>query len=75
MKDARREIQRRSDSQQSGGGTIVGVHDVIYAGEDEVIELNHQAFSRGVFAKGAVQAAKFLQGKEPGVYTMRDVIG
>ena len=57
------------------GGTIVGVHDVIYAGEDEVIELNHQAFSRGVFAKGAVQAAKFLQGKEPGVYTMRDVIG
>lgn len=57
------------------GGTIVGVHDVIYAGEDEVIELNHQAFSRGVFAKGAISAAKFLQGKAPGVYTMRDVIG
>lgn len=57
------------------GGTIVGVHDVIYAGEDEVIELNHQAYSRAVFAKGAVQAAKFLLGKEPGLYTMRDVIG
>ena len=40
-----------------------------------MIELNHQAFSRSVFAKGAVQAAKFLQDKAPGVYTMRDVIG
>ena len=76
----RSERREKRDPKEIGfsavrGGTIVGVHDVIYAGEDEVIELNHQAFSRGVFAKGAVQAAKFLQGKEPGVYTMRDVIG
>ena len=76
----RSERREKRDPKEIGfsavrGGTIVGVHDVIYAGEDEVIELNHQAFSRGVFAKGAVQAAKFLQGKEPGVYTMSDVIG
>ena len=76
----RSSVHEKRDPKEIGfsavrGGTIVGVHDVIYAGEDEVIELNHQAFSRGVFAKGAVQAAKFLQGKEPGVYTMRDVIG
>ena len=76
----RSERREKRDPKEIGfsavrGGTIVGVHDVIYAGEDEVIELNHQAFSRGVFAKGAVQAAKFLQGKELGVYTMRDVIG
>lgn len=57
------------------GGTIVGEHDVIFAGQDEVIELSHHAFSRAVFAKGAVAAARFLQGKEPGYYTMRDVIG
>ena len=56
------------------GGTIVGVHDVIFAGEDEVVELKHQAFSRAVFAKGAVAAARFLMGKESGYYTMQDVI-
>ena len=76
----RSERREKRDPKEIGfsavrGGSIVGVHDVIYAGEDEVIELNHQAFSRGVFAKGAVQAAKFLQGNEPGVYTMREVIG
>jgi len=57
------------------GGTIVGTHDVYFAGQDEVIEIKHTATSRAVFAKGAVQAAKFLAGKGPGLYTMADVIG
>ena len=57
------------------GGTIVGDHDVIFAGEDEVITLSHRAYSRAVFAKGAVTAAKFLKGKEPGYYGMEDALG
>jgi len=57
------------------GGTIVGEHDVIFAGQDEVIEFRHTAYSRAIFAKGAVQAAKFLAGKGPGLYDMADVIG
>lgn len=56
------------------GGTIVGEHEVIFAGEDEVIEVKHTAYSKAVFAKGAVEAAKFLKGKEPGLYTMKEVI-
>lgn len=56
------------------GGTIVGEHNVIFAGQDEVLELTHQAHSKAVFAKGAVQAAKFLAKKENGRHTMRDVI-
>lgn len=56
------------------GGTIVGDHDVIFAGEDEVITLSHRAYSRAVFGKGAIQAAKFLAGKKPGMYDMSDVI-
>ncbi|MBR4718709.1 MAG: 4-hydroxy-tetrahydrodipicolinate reductase [Lachnospiraceae bacterium] len=57
------------------GGTIVGDHDVIFAGQDEVVTFSHRAYSRAVFAKGAVQAAKFLKGKGAGHYTMSDVIG
>ena len=56
------------------GGTIVGQHDVIYAGTDEVIEIRHTAYSKAVFAKGAIDAAKFIAGKEPGMYDMSDVI-
>ena len=56
------------------GGTIVGEHEVIFAGEDEVIEFKHTAHSKAVFAKGAVEAAKFLAGKPAGMYDMRDVI-
>ena len=56
------------------GGTIVGDHDVIFAGEDEVITLSHRAYSKAVFGKGAVQAAKFLKGKAAGMYDMSDVI-
>ena len=57
------------------GGTIVGEHDVIFAGQDEVITFNHTAYSKAIFAKGAVQAAKFLAGKPAGRYDMADVIG
>lgn len=56
------------------GGTIVGDHDVIFAGEDEVITFSHRAYSRAVFGKGAVEAAKFLAGKPAGFYTMQDVL-
>ncbi len=56
------------------GGTIVGEHEVIFAGEDEVIEFKHTAYSKAIFAKGAIQAAKFLKGKPAGMYNMSDVI-
>ena len=56
------------------GGSIVGDHDVIFAGMDEVITFSHTAYSRAVFAKGAISAAKFLAGKTPGMYDMSDVI-
>ncbi len=56
------------------GGTIVGDHDVIFAGADEVITFSHTAYSKAVFAKGAVQAAKFLAGKPAGMYDMSHVI-
>lgn len=56
------------------GGTIVGVHDVIFAGTDEVITFNHTAYSKSVFAKGAIEAGKFLAGKPAGMYDMADVI-
>lgn len=56
------------------GGTIVGDHDVIFAGADEVITFSHTAYSKAVFGKGAVQAAKFLAGKSAGMYNMGDVI-
>ncbi|MBR4344653.1 MAG: 4-hydroxy-tetrahydrodipicolinate reductase [Lachnospiraceae bacterium] len=57
------------------GGSIVGDHEVIFAGLDEVVEIKHTAYSRNVFAKGAVSAATFLAGKPAGLYTMSDVIG
>ena len=56
------------------GGTIVGEHDVIFAGADEVITLQHTAYSKAVFGKGAVEAAKYLAGKPAGMYGMSDVI-
>lgn len=57
------------------GGTIVGEHEVIFAGTDEVIEIKHTAYSKAIFAKGAVQAAKFLPGKPAGMYHMSDMMG
>ena len=56
------------------GGNIVGEHEVIFAGPDEVIEFKHTAYSKAVFGKGAVEAAKFLAGKPSGRYDMSDVI-
>ena len=56
------------------GGTIVGDHDIIFAGEDEVITFSHRAYSKALFGKGAVQAAKFLKGKPAGRYDMKDVV-
>ena len=56
------------------GGTIVGDHDVIFAGEKEVVVLSHHAESREIFANGAIKAAKFLVSQESGFYTMKDII-
>lgn len=56
------------------GGTIVGDHDVIFAGHDEVVTLSHSAHSKGVFAAGAVNAAVFMTGQAPGLYTMAELV-
>lgn len=69
----------RRDAKEIGissvrGGSIVGEHDVIFAGTDEVITFSHTAYSKAIFGKGALEAALFLAGKEPGFYTMADVI-
>ena len=76
----RSEVRKKRDDNEIGfsavrGGTIVGDHDVIFAGTDEVITFSHRAYSRAVFAKGALAAAKFMNGKKSGYYTMADVIG
>ncbi len=57
------------------GGSVVGDHTVIFAGEGERIELTHIAQDRSIFARGAVKAALWGQGKKPGVYSMLDVLG
>ncbi|HHT98217.1 MAG TPA: 4-hydroxy-tetrahydrodipicolinate reductase [Clostridiales bacterium] len=56
------------------GGTIVGEHEILFAGTDEVIEIKHTAYSKAIFAQGAIQAAKYLKGKPLGMYKMGDVI-
>ena len=56
------------------GGTIVGEHEVMFAGEDEIITISHSARSKRVFAAGAVRAAKFLSGKPAGKYEMKDLL-
>ena len=56
------------------GGTIVGEHEVIFAGNDEIVKLSHSARSRAIFANGAVNAAVFLKNKEKGVYNMSDLV-
>ena len=57
------------------GGNIVGEHTVIYAKNDEIIEIKHEALSRKMFSDGAVRAVEFLLGKKAGLYTMKDVLG
>lgn len=76
----RSQVREKRDAKQIGisavrGGTIVGDHDVIFAGADEVVTFSHRAYSKAVFGKGAIQAAKFLAGKPAGLYDMADVIG
>ncbi len=56
------------------GGTITGDHTVIFAGNDEIIEISHQAASKDVFASGAISAAKFLFDKEPAMYNMKNLV-
>ncbi|MEG1772004.1 MAG: 4-hydroxy-tetrahydrodipicolinate reductase [Clostridia bacterium] len=56
------------------GGTLVGEHEVMFIGRDEVFELNHRAYSKQVFAEGALRAAKFLLEKQPGLYNMQDIV-
>ena len=75
----RSQERKKRDTKEIGisavrGGTIVGEHEVLFAGTDEVIEFKHTAYSRSVFGKGAVEAAKFLAGKTAGMYDMSDVI-
>lgn len=75
----RSQVRRKREKKELGisavrGGTIVGDHEVIFAGADEVIEFKHTAYSKTVFGKGAVEAAKFLAGKPAGMYDMSDVI-
>ena len=76
----RSQRHEQRDSKEIGvsavrGGTIVGDHEIIFAGADEVIEFKHSAYSKAVFGKGAIEAAKFLAGKPAGLYDMGDVIG
>lgn len=75
----RHSVRRRRKPTEIGlhsvrGGSIVGDHSVIFAGKDEVVEINHSAYSREVFAVGAVRAAKFMCGKSAGMYDMNDLI-
>ena len=75
----RSQVREKRTKQEIGisavrGGTIVGDHDVIFAGADEVVTFSHRAYSKAVFGKGAIQAAKFLAGKPAGLYDMSDVI-
>ncbi len=75
----RHNVRKPRDKEEIGissirGGTIVGEHDVIFAGHDEVITLSHSAQSKEVFAVGAINAALFLKDKRPGLYEMSDLL-
>lgn len=75
----RHEVRRKRDPHEIGihavrGGSIVGEHDVIFAGANEIITLSHTATSRELFADGAIKAANFMIGKSAGLYSMTDLI-
>ena len=75
----RSSVREKRDEKEIGlsavrGGTIVGEHEIIFAGPDEVVELKHTAYSKAIFGKGALEAAVFLAGKPAGMYDMSDVI-
>jgi len=69
--------RRRGDIgfQSLRGGSVVGDHSVIFAGEGERVVLSHLASDRGIFARGAVKAAIWGKGRGPGVFSMADVLG
>ena len=75
----RSQVRQKRDKKELGisavrGGTIVGEHEVIFAGTDDVITFKHTAYSRAVFATGSITAAKYLKGKAAGLYDMSDVL-
>lgn len=75
----RHSVRKKREKKEIGihairGGTIVGEHTVIFAGNDEIIEIKHTALSRDVFAVGAIEAAQFMVGKAPAMYDMNDLI-
>lgn len=75
----RHSVRKKRDKREVGihsvrGGTIVGEHTVIFAGNDEIVEIKHTALSRDIFAEGSVAAAKFMVGRPAGMYDMNDLI-
>ncbi len=75
----RHNVRKRRDKKEIGihsvrGGTIVGEHEIIFAGNDEVITVSHSAQSKTVFAQGAIRASEFLKDKKSGMYDMNDMI-
>ncbi len=75
----RHDVRQMRDPHEIGlhsirGGSIVGEHDVMFCGPDEVITLSHSAASRSVFANGAINAALFLAGQKPGMYSMKQLL-
>ena len=75
----RSQVRKKRDKKELGisavrGGNIVGEHDVIFAGTDEVITISHTAYSKAIFAKGSIAGAKYIADKEPGLYDMSDVM-
>ncbi len=75
----RHSVRRKRTASEIGihsirGGTIVGEHEVIFAGKDEILKISHSARSKALFATGAVSAALFIAGKEPGLYNMSDML-
>ncbi len=75
----RQSVRKKREKKEIGihavrGGTIVGEHEVIFAGTDEIVSISHTATSKEIFAQGSVKAAKFLAGKEPGMYDMNSLL-
>ena len=76
----RHSVRAKRDKKEIGmhairGGTIVGEHTVMFAGNDEIVSISHSARSKGIFALGSVKAAMFMVGKPAGLYSMKDMIG
>lgn len=76
----RHSVRKKREKHEIGisairGGTIVGEHEVIFAGHDEIVTLSHTAMSKEIFAQGAINAALFLQKQPAGFYAMKDLVG